>query len=47
MGRHLNSAIVALTLVRLGQELGSDTPAARAIHDLLELVTAIPFRLFS
>lgn len=47
MNRHMNSAIVALTLVRLGQELGSNTPAARAIHDLLELLTAIPFRLFS
>lgn len=47
MGRNLNSVIVALTLVRLGQELGSDTPAARAIHDLLELITAVPFRLFS
>lgn len=47
MGRNLNSVIVALTLVRLGQELGSDTPAARAIHDLLELITAMPFRFFS
>lgn len=41
MNRHLNSAIVALTLVRLGQELGSDTPAARAVHHLLELLASL------
>jgi hypothetical protein len=26
----------ALLLVRLGQELGSDTPLARAIHDVID-----------
>jgi len=41
MTRHYNSAIVALTLVRLGQELGCDSPAARAVHDLLELLASI------
>lgn len=41
MKRHLNSAIVALSLVRIGQELGSDTPAARAVHDLLELLASL------
>lgn len=40
MTRHINAAIVALTLVRLGQELGSDTPAARAVHDLIELLAS-------
>jgi hypothetical protein len=36
------SAILhAAVLVRIGQELGSDTPAARAVHDLLELVVAL------
>ena len=25
----------ALVLVRLGQELGTDTPVARAVHDLV------------
>ena len=38
MRRHYNAAITALTLVRLGQELGADSPAARAVHDLLELL---------
>lgn len=42
MKRHYNTAIVALTLVRIGQELGTDSPAARALHDLLQLLTAIP-----
>ena len=41
MTRYINSAIVALTLVRIGQELGSDTPAARAVHDLLELLASV------
>lgn len=46
MKRHYNTAILAMTLVRLGQELGTDSPAARAIHDVLELLAAIPSRLF-
>lgn len=35
--RRLNwsTALTALTLVRIGQELGSDTRLARAVHDLL------------
>ena len=41
MKRHYNTAIMALTLVRIGQELGSDTPAARAVHDLLELLASL------
>ena len=41
MTRRYNSAIVALTLVRLGQELGCDSPAARAVHDLLELLSSV------
>lgn len=36
------SAILhAAVLVRIGQELGADTPAARAIHDLLGLLLAL------
>lgn len=35
------NAMQALVLVRIGQELGSDTPAARAIHDLLEVLAAV------
>jgi hypothetical protein len=38
MKRHYNAAITALTLVRLGQELGTDSPSARALHDLLEML---------
>lgn len=38
MSRRLNSAIVALTLIRLGQELGTASPATKAIHDVLELI---------
>jgi hypothetical protein len=41
MRRHYNAAITALTLVRLGQELGTDSQAARAVHDLLELLCGI------
>jgi hypothetical protein len=41
MTRHWNAAIVALTLVRIGQELGTDSPAARALHDVLELLATV------
>lgn len=41
MKRHYNAAILALTLVRIGQELGTDGPAARAVHDLLELLASL------
>ena len=41
MKRHYNAAIVALTLVRIGQELGTDSPAARAVHDVLELLASL------
>lgn len=41
MHRHWNTAIVALTLVRLGQELGTASPAARALHDVLELLATV------
>ncbi len=43
--RTWDSALESLVLVRLGQELGTDSPAARAIHDLLELLAALPWRL--
>lgn len=35
------NAMQALVLIRIGQELGSDTPAARAIHDILEVLAAV------
>ena len=39
--KHWASAMQALVLIRIGQELGSDTPAARAVHDLLELLASV------
>jgi len=38
MDRRWNAAIQSLVLVKLGQELGTDSPAARAIHDLLDFL---------
>ena len=39
MTRHINNLLPALVLVRIGQELGTASPAARLIHDLLEPVS--------
>lgn len=36
-----NACITALALVRIGQELGSDSRLARAVHDLLAALLAI------
>jgi len=33
--RNYNDMICALVLVRIGQELGTDSPTARAIHDAI------------
>lgn len=33
--------MTALVLVRLGQELGTDSQLAQTIHDLIQLVVAI------
>ena len=41
MRRTINNLLPALVLVRLGQELGTDSPAARALHDLLELLASV------
>ena len=41
MTRRWNAALQSLVLVRLGQELGCDSPAARAVHDLLELLASV------
>ena len=41
MRRRWNAALQSLVLVRLGQELGTDSPAARAVHDLLELLASV------
>lgn len=36
-----NSAMYALVLIRLGQDLGTDSHAARAVHDAIELLAAV------
>jgi hypothetical protein len=41
MRRTIDSLLPALVLVRIGQDLGTDSPAARAIHDLLELLASL------
>lgn len=45
MRRTLDNLLPALALIRIGQELGTDSPAARAVHDLLELLCALPWKL--
>ena len=44
MQRRWNAALQSLVLVRLGQELGTDSPATRALHDLLDLIALIPWK---
>lgn len=41
MRRTIDRLLPALVLVRLGQELGTDSPATRAVHDLLELLASL------
>jgi hypothetical protein len=41
MNRHWSHALQSLVLIRIGQELGTDSPAARALHDLLELLASV------
>jgi hypothetical protein len=45
MKRAIDNLLTAFVLIRIGQELGTDSPAARAIHDLLELLAALPWKL--
>lgn len=35
-----NNVVHALVLIRIGQELGTDSRATRAIHDAIELLAA-------
>lgn len=35
-----SEALQALALVKIGQELGSDTRLAHAVHDVIELLLA-------
>ena len=46
MRRTIDRLLPALVLVRIGQDLGTNSPAARAVHDLIELLAAIPIRFF-
>jgi hypothetical protein len=41
MNRHWNAAMSALVLVRIGQELGTASPATQAVHDVLELLASL------
>ena len=41
MKRNIDNLLPALVLVRIGQELGTDSPAARALHDLLEVLASV------
>jgi hypothetical protein len=41
MKRRWNAALQSLVLIRIGQELGTDSRLARAIHDVIELVVAV------
>jgi hypothetical protein len=43
MRRTINNLLPALVLVRFGQELGTDSPVARALHDLLEMLASVPW----
>lgn len=41
MRRTIDRLLPALVLIRLGQELGTASPATQAIHDLLELLASV------
>ena len=41
MRRTIDRLLPALVLVRLGQELGTASPATQAVHDLLELLASL------
>ena len=41
MRRTLNNLLPAMVLIRIGQELGTHSPAARALHDFLELLASV------
>ncbi len=40
MRRTIDRLLPALVLVRLGQELGTASPATQAVHDVLELLAS-------
>ncbi len=36
-----NNAMYALAFIRIGQDLGTDSQAARAVYDLINLLAAV------
>ena len=40
MRRTIDRLLPALVLIRIGQELGTASPATQAVHDLLELLAS-------
>jgi len=46
MNRHIDRIIQALVFIRLGQDIGADTPAARSIHGFIELLVSLPAAWF-
>jgi hypothetical protein len=43
MKTHIDSALRALLLIRIGQELGTDSALARAVHDAIAAIFAMVF----
>ena len=41
MKMNLSNALHALVLIRIGQDLGTDSQAARAIHDCIDMLVAV------
>lgn len=41
-----NQLLHALVLVRIGQDLGSDSPAARAVHDAIDFFLNVTTSFF-
>jgi hypothetical protein len=46
MGTRWNALLQSLVLVRLGQELGSDTQLARSIASAIDLLVSITAKFF-
>jgi hypothetical protein len=44
MRRTIDRLLPALVLIRIGQDLGTDSPVARAVHDFIELIALIPWK---
>ena len=41
MRRTIDRLLPALVLIRIGQELGTASPATQAVHDVLELLVTL------